>query len=450
MADHIRIRQGLDIPISGAPAQFIGQDIEPGNIVRQVALNGLDYIGLKPRLLVAEGDEVRIGQALFTDRRDPAVKFAAPASGRIIAINRGARRVLETVVIELADSEDSESFDVNVDDPDSLATSLQASGLWTAFRTRPYSHVPRADSRPRSIFVTAIDTNPLAVDPAILISHKAVAFHRGMQALPQLTNGPVFLCTAQEAGFAVPEVERLQQVGFSGPHPAGLPGTHIHHLDPVSSERTVWHIGYQDVIAIGEFLHSGKLPVDRVVALGGHQLKQPRMVSTRLGASLNDLMADELNGLGRRRMISGSVLNGRNAGGHNAFLGRFHHQVTVIDEGGQRRFLGWSQLFSRDYSTSNILLKSRGQQKTFDYSSARNGRFSGMLPMRIFDGLLPMDILPSPLFRALLVMDTDRAQALGCLELSEEDLALCTFACPAKTDYGGALRANLEHIEKHG
>ena len=212
----------------------------------------------------------------------------------------------------------------------------------------------------------------------------------------------------------------------------------------------MWHIGYQDVIAIGEFLHSGKLPVDRVVALGGHQLKQPRMVSTRLGASLNDLMADELNGLGRRRMISGSVLNGRNAGGHNAFLGRFHHQVTVIDEGGQRRFLGWSQLFSRDYSTSNILLKSRGQQKTFDYSSARNGRFSGMLPMRIFDGLLPMDILPSPLFRALLVMDTDRAQALGCLELSEEDLALCTFACPAKTDYGGALRANLEHIEKHG
>jgi Na+-transporting NADH:ubiquinone oxidoreductase subunit A len=177
---------------------------------------------------------------------------------------------------------------------------------------------------------------------------------------------------------------------------------------------------------------------------------RPRLVATRNGASIKQLLAGELLGGSKCRIISGSALNGRNAAGNNHFLGRYHNQVTVIEEGGKRKFFGWSGLSNKGYTASGMYRKSTGHTRQHDFSTARNGRFSGMLPMRVFERLMPLDILPSPLFRALLVMDTDQAQALGCLELAEEDLALCSFACPAKTDYGGALRATLEHIEKQG
>jgi Na+-transporting NADH:ubiquinone oxidoreductase subunit A len=450
---HIHLKDGLDIPISGVPEQ----SIYPGCSVQHVALSGLDYHGLKPKMLVAEGEWVRHGQPLFIDKHDPAVQFTAPGTGTVVAVNRGARRALETVVIRLAADESEEiTFDSFTDeeigsmDRNTAAGQLLASGAWTSFRTRPFSRVPASGGIPRSIFVTAIDTQPLAADPRMVIREDMEAFNTGLLILSRLTKGRVFLCTAADWDIQSPPVERLQTVRFSGPHPAGLPGTHIHFLDPVGADRVVWQIGYQDVIAIGQQFSTGRLNTHRVVAIGGEPLKHPRLIRTRLGASINDLVAGEYEDPESCRLISGSVLTGRTAACSKAYLGRYHVQVAVIREGRSRRFLGWLGSASRRYSASGTLLKQTGHKRKYSFTTAQNGRFSGMLPVRVFDKVVPLDILPSSLFRALVVRDTDQAQALGCLELEEEDLALCSFVCPAKYDYGAILRLNLEQIEKEG
>jgi Na+-transporting NADH:ubiquinone oxidoreductase subunit A len=453
MSLRIRIRHGLDIPISGTPEQ----SVYPGPPIQHVALSGLDYLGLKPKLLVAQGDTVGLGQALFVDKRDPAVQYGSPGQGTVVAVNRGARRILETIVIRLEEfSVPDLSFDALTDeeirrlDRDSVASRLHESGLWTAFRTRPYSHVPLAHSIPRSIFITAIDTQPLAADPRVMIQPEATAFASGLLVVSHLTPGAVHLCTGPGWDISIPEMEHLNQVEFAGPHPAGLPGTHIHHLDPVSPDRTVWHIGYQDVIAIGKLFATGKIHTERVIALGGDRISEPRLISTRLGASTNEIVKDRIKNPDTCRVISGSVLTGRLAAGNLAYLGRYQNQLSVIREDGHRSLFGWLGLLPRLYTASSILLKKTGHSRKLPFTTSQNGRFTAMLPLGLFDKVMPLDILSSPLLRALMVKDTDQAQALGCLELDEEDVALCSFVCPAKYDYGAVLRTNLEQIEKEG
>jgi len=453
MTSRVRIRCGLDIPISGSPEQSIHQ----GPIIQHVALSGLDYPGLKPKLLVAAGDPVGLGQPLFIDKRDPVVQYSSPGQGTVVAVNRGARRVLESIVVRLEDSGVKEmSFNALTDEEirrqnrDSVASRLHQSGLWTAFRNRPFSQVPAAHSRPHSIFITAIDTHPLAADPRAVIRPEAGAFTSGILAVAQLTSGTVYLCTAADWDTLVPEIEQLRQVEFTGPHPAGLPGTHIHYLDPVGPDNSVWHIGYQDVIAIGKLFATGKIHCGRVIALGGDGVTEPRLISSRLGASTDEVVCHGVEDQESCRVISGSVLSGRNARGSHAYLGRYHNQVVVIPEGGGKSLFGWLGLHPRQYTAATKSLKKTRHERKFVFTTAQNGRFSGMLPLSVFDQIMPLDILPSPLFRALMVRDTDQAQALGCLELDEEDLALCSFVCPAKYDYGVVLRINLEQIHREG
>jgi Na+-transporting NADH:ubiquinone oxidoreductase subunit A len=458
----IRIKKGLDIPLPGAPEPAI----DAGRPVHTVAVLGGDYAGLKPRMQVQVGDRVQLGQSLFTDKRDPEVMFTAPGSGKVTAINRGARRVLQSIVINLDDSAGEESSGIdsrfaNLPDsapatiaPDELRSALFTSGLWTAFRTRPYNKVPQSDSEPRSIFVTAIDTQPLAADPAIVVTAHREAFPHGLQVVARLTEGPVFLCTGPDWSEPLVENQQIRHVEFSGPHPAGLPGTHIHHLDPVGAGRTVWHIGYQDVIAIGKLFGEGRLWVERTIALGGENFERSRLVTTRLGASINDLIAGELNPAAANtrppRLISGSVLNGRTAADDEAFLGRYHLQISAIADGGQRKLFGWLNLLARSYSFAGLFKRRQNQKKLPPFSSSRNGRPTALVPVDAFERILPLDLLPVPLLRALLIRDTDQAQALGCLELDAEDLALCSFVCPGKIDYGAALRINLDQIEREG
>jgi len=449
----IRIRTGLDIPVAGEPEQVL----YPGPGVKHVALCGVDYVGLRPRMLVEVGDAVGLGQSLWEDKRDPAVNYASPGRGRVVAINRGARRVLESVVVRL---EHSASADVTFEpltsrqtealDRGQIVERLLRSGLWTAFRTRPFSRVPPSESAPRSIFVTAIDTRPLAPDPAVVVAADIQAFVTGLLLLTRLTQGPVWLCTAPGWQFTLPGIDRVQLVTFAGPHPAGLPGTHMHFLDPVGPGRTAWHIGFQDVTALGRLFRKGTIDTSRVVSLCGTCVKEPRLVTTQLGASLEELLAEGLCANSICRTISGSVLGGRAARGTLAYLGRYHDQVSVLQEGGAAYPFGWMGLFPRRFTIAPTFSRQSGFRRRFPFSTTQNGRFAGMLPMRVFDRVMPLDILPSPLLRALLVKDTDRAQALGCLELDEEDLALCSFVCPAKNDYGAALRINLDQIEREG
>ncbi len=444
----IKIKRGLDLPLAGAPEQRI----EPARAVRSVAVLGCDYHGMKPTMAVQVGDRVRLGQVLFSDKKNPGVHFTAPGAGVVSAIHRGEQRVLQSVVIDL-EGDDAVEFarydaaQLPALDPQAVRDNLQQSGLWTALRTRPFSKVPAVDAMPSSIFVTAIDTHPLAADPAVVIGERPADFANGLAVLARL--GKVHLCKASGVGLSGEVQANVQPHEFAGPHPAGLAGTHIHFLDPVSAGKSVWQIGYQDVIAIGALFSRGQLDVTRVVALGGPVVDKPRLLRTRLGASLEELTAGELQA-GSNRIISGSVLGGRTSRGAFAFLGRYHVQVSCLHEGRERELLHYLRAGVNKHSVLNIFVSKLMGGRKLAMDTSTNGSPRAMVPVGNYEAVMPLDILPTQLLRYLIVGDTEMAQKLGCLELDEEDLALCTYVCAGKYEYGPILRDNLARIEKEG
>ncbi|HCI5427088.1 TPA: Na(+)-translocating NADH-quinone reductase subunit A [Enterobacter hormaechei] len=445
-----RIRKGLDLPISGVPEQHV----TTGASIHHVAIVGDDYVGMRPAMLVQEGDRVIKGQALFEDKKNPGVMFTAPASGTVVAIHRGERRVLQSVVIQIEGDEKREfarfdAADLATLSHDVVQTQLLESGLWTALRTRPYSKTPVPGTVPAAIFVTAIDTNPLSADPQPLILAERKAFDAGLTVLTRLTPGKVHVCQASGGKLGGHPQGQVAFNEFAGPHPAGLVGTHIHYLEPVSLTKQVWHLNYQDVIAIGKLFTTGELCAERIIAIGGPQATQPRLVRTLLGADLTALLAGETKE-GENRIISGSVLSGRHATGPMAWLGRFHLQVSVVLEGRDKELFGWVLPGAEKYSVTRTTLGHFLRHKLFNFSTSTNGGERAMVPIGNYERVMPLDILPTVLLRDLLAGDTDGAQALGCLELDEEDLALCTYVCPGKYEYGPILREVLTRIEQEG
>ncbi|CAM7701291.1 Na(+)-translocating NADH-quinone reductase subunit A [Leclercia adecarboxylata] len=438
------------MPISGIPLQ----QILPSATPRHVAIMGDDYIGMRPTMLVQEGDSVTKGQALFEDKKNPGVLFTAPASGTVVAIHRGERRVLQSVVIRLEGDRQREFTRYDVADLPSLTrqavqAQLLESGLWTALRTRPFSKTPVPGTMPAAIFVTAMDTNPLSADPQPLILAQRQAFDAGLTLLTHLTDGKVHVCQENGGKLGGHPQGKVTFNTFAGPHPAGLPGTHIHFLEAVSLTKQVWHLNYQDVIAIGKLFTTGELYTDRVIALGGPQMRNPRLVRTCLGADINDLLVDETLE-GENRHISGSVLSGRHAVGAHAYLGRFHLQISVVKEGREKELFGWVMPGKEKFSVTRTTLGHFLRNKLFNFSTDTHGGERAMVPIGNYERVMPLDILPTLLLRDLLAGDTDSAQALGCLELDEEDLALCTYVCPGKYEYGPVLREVLTRIEQEG
>lgn len=446
----IKITKGLTLPIAGMPSQQITSQVA----VKRVALLGEEYVGMRPSLAVREGDRVQKGQTLFEDKKNPGVCFTAPAAGVISAIHRGERRVLQSIVIDV-DGDDAVQFPRYA--PDDLAglsretvqQQLLTSGMWTALRTRPFSKTPAPNSVPAAIFVTAIDTNPLAADPQPIIFAQREAFDAGLTLLASLTDGKVHVCQASGGKLGGHCSGQVTFNQFAGPHPAGLAGTHIHFLEPVSLTKQVWHLNYQDAIAIGRLFLEGELSSERVIALGGPQVKEPRLIKTCSGVSLDELLAGELLD-GENRVISGSVLSGTRAQGPHAFLGRFHLQVSVVKEGREKELFGWVMPGKDKFSITRTTLGHFLKHKLFNFSTDTNGGERSMVPIGNYERVMPLDILPTILLRDLLAGDTDSAQALGCLELDEEDLALCTYVCPGKYEYGPALRSVLTQIEQEG
>ena len=444
------IKKGLDLPIAGRPEQ----KITDGNSVKSVALLGSDYVGLKPKMMVAEGDKVKLGQVLFSDKKNLGVNFTSPGAGIISAIHRGDKRALLSVVIELKGNQ-QESFNSYSEAElanltiDQVKENLLASGLWTSFVTRPYGKVPAVDSIPSSIFVTAIDTRPLAADPSVIIKERANDFANGLSVVSKLTSGKTYLCKATGADIA--SHTAVQVAEFSGPHPAGLPSTHIHFIDPVNVNKFVWHIDYQAVIAIGALFTSGKLNVERVVSLAGPTVNNPRLVRTRVGANLQDLVAGELQDV-ENRVISGSVLYGHEAAGPVAYLAANDLQVSALKEGRDRELFGWIVPGTQKYSAMNVYVSSKDRQtgRQFPLTTDKNGSNRAIVPVGVYESVMPLDILSTPLLKAIVVGDSDTAQSLGCLELDEEDMSLFTFVDPGKHDFAPVLRANLTKIEKEG
>ena len=441
------LRKGLDLPISGAPKPETVETCD----VTSVGLVGADYLGIKPRIAVAERDQVVAGTPILFDKDNPEAQVVSPVSGRVRGVTRGARRKLISVVIDV-DEEPQAPLDFSevgaASTREGLIERLCAAGLWTSFRTRPYSKIPTPDSTAAAIYITATDTEPLAPDPALAINADAAAFEAGVKAVAELTDGPTYLCQSADAPLPGSGAPGVEAVNFTGPHPAGLAGTHMHFLTPHLADRFVWTVGHQDVIVIGRLMLTGVYDPSCIVALTGPACKNPRLVRTVAGASLMDLCADDLPDY-PVRMISGSVLSGRAGEGADAYLGRYARQVTLIEEDKKQIPLGWLRPMISKYAVQPVLGSAR-DRSAFPLTSNLNGGRRALGPLGTFEELMPQDFLPTQLLRALLVMDTDQAQLLGALELDEEDLGLVGFACPAKYEYGIALRDCLTKIEKEG
>jgi Na+-transporting NADH:ubiquinone oxidoreductase subunit A len=446
----INIKKGLILPITGEPEP----KVYPAAPVTLVALLGQDYPGMKPTLAVRVGDRVKLGQVLFADKKMPKIQYTSPGSGKVIAINRGEKRLFLSIIIELK-GEDAIVFKTFTKNKiaalsrQHIISLLLESGLWTALRMRPFGKVANPDDEPHSLFITAMDTNPLAPCMETIVNRRPEEFTAGLEILSKLTGGTLYLC--QAAGARIPSIDnkQLSITEFAGPHPAGLVGTHIHFLDPVDRHKTVWTIGAQDVIAVGHLFSTGQLSMERVVSLAGPSVKKPRLIETRLGAHVPELTKGELLP-GENRLISGSVLSGRTAADAVAFLGRYHQQISVIREDRERVFLGWLSPGMNLYSIKNIVLSKLYRNKKFNFTTNLNGALRSIVPIGSYEKVMPLDILPTHLLRALAVTDVESAENLGCLELEEEDLALCTFVCPCKVEHGENLRKTLNLIEKEG
>ena len=457
-------KNGLDLPITGAP----DQTIETAPSCTSVAVIAADFHGMKPRMLVQTGESVKRGQTLFEDRKNPGVFFTAPGAGTVTAINRGAKRVLQSVVIELNSNERSGTLDeddyaiftsykeVQNRDPASMdRTAVQnllvESGLWTALRARPYSRVAPVDGAAKALFVTASDSEPLSADVDTVLEGHQAEFELGLSVLSKLTEGVTYLCkTAGSKVTPGTAASCVQVEEFAGKHPSGTTGFHIHTLAPVNRHSQVWHIGYQSVIAVGHLFATGKLSAERVVALGGPAVKSPRLLKTRPGASIDELVAGQLSEK-ENRVLSGSVLSGRVASGEiHGYLGSYTNQISALEEGREREFLGWLSPGANKFSLIPTFISKLMGNKAFNFTTTSNGSHRAMVPIGMYEKVMPLDIMPTFLLRAIEVGDVERAEQLGVLELDEEDLALCTFVCPCKINWSSHLRKTLTQMEKEG
>ncbi|MEO1934644.1 MAG: Na(+)-translocating NADH-quinone reductase subunit A [Myxococcales bacterium] len=466
MALH-KIEKGLDLPIPGKPLQVVRE----GAPTTQVAVMADDFPGMKARMCVAEGDTVKRGQALFEDRKIPGVIHTAPGSGRVIGIHRGEKRVLHSVVIDLSDGERQgepgpdefasfSSYQGAAADSltgEQVRALLVESGLWTAIRERPYSKVPSPDGTAEALFITATDTNPHAPLPEVALEGRMDDFALGADLLSRLVDGPTYLCVSEHSEIADHAPKGVQVEEFAGPHPSGTVGLHIHQLRPVNRQRKVWHIAYQDVAAVGQLFTTGRLDVTRVISIAGTRVEDPRLERTRIGARVSEIVSADIAEIQRAdpgieiRAISGSVLSGKRTHGDAFdFTGRYDRQISLLEEDRENVFLGWLTPGSNLFSITGIYLSKIFKPERFRFTTTTNGSPRAMVPIGLYERVMPMDILPTFLLRALIVGDIERAEQLGVLELDEEDLALCTYVCAGKTNYGPLLRQNLDMIEKEG
>jgi len=447
-----RIKRGLDLPLGQKPPT---DKIDTSKDVKHIALLGADYIGLRPRFNVSPGDHVKRGEVLFTDKKNSAVKFTSPGSGKIQSINRGEKRKFLSIVIELDEKEEEILFpcykEKNIPglSPSNVKDILTDSGLWTSIRQRPFGKIADPNIVPRSIFITAMDTNPLAPPVDVMLKGRELFFMTGINILSILTQGKLFLCKGESDSIPEPENSRVEVHTFIGPHPAGNPGTHIHLLDPVFRGRIVWHVHAQDVADMGELFLTGSVPVFKIISIAGKGVKYPGLFRVRKGSSVSELLDGNLKE-GKFRNISGSVFNGHCAAGHEDFLGEYHNQITVISDDIKRPFLGWMGPGLHAYSVKNAVLSKFIPKNRYEFDTGTHGGTRAIIPIGSYEKVNVFDIEPAYLLRALAVDDLDEAEKLGCLELTEEDLALLTFVCPSKIDHGANLRRVLTKIEKEG
>jgi len=445
----IRIKRGLDIPIAGGLTETA---IENGPTATRIAVLAQEAVGIKPKMLVRSGDQVQIGTPLFYDKRDPEVLFTSPACGKVAEVNRGERRRLLSVSVDCqADSSQVELEIPGESDSQQLWRSkLAKTGWWPALRQRPFDSVARLGDEPQALLVTAMDTRPLAPSPLTVLAGRESAFQTGIKALKNLVDCPVWLCHKAGEDWSALTADDIQVQTFSGPHPAGNAGVHIHSLSPVGGDRKAWHVGYQEVADLGDFLATGKLATQKVIALVGPAAHNPRLLRVAKGADLAQITKDESNAE-ETRMISGCVLSGLHSEGSSpqAYLGARSNQVTLLDSQTHKKFVDWPNPLAGTHTVSNAVF-SKFFRRKFAMNVDSNGSPRAIVPIGAWEPLMPMDILPTQLIKALASNDLMGSEKLGVLEVVEEDLALCEYADHSKTEISTLVRNMLTRIEKEG
>ena len=447
MSKDIRIKKGLDIKLKGAAEKLYAQ-IDPPDTV---AIKPTDFHGVVPKLLVKTGDEVKAGSPLFYDKDNERVKFVAPVSGEVVEINRGAKRKILEVKI-LADKENSyQSF--KKEDPatlnrEQIVDMLLESGAWPFIRQRPYATIANPNDIPKSIFISAFNTAPLAADNDFIIHGMDEAFQAGLNALNRLTDGPVHLNIDGKTNpdIAFTNAKGVQVNRFKGPHPAGNIGVQIHHIDPINKGEVVWYLYPQDVVLIGRVFLEGKFDASRIIALTGSEVKKPKYYKTFVGAAVKNIL-DGTTEEGKKRFISGDVLTGT-AVEAIGYLGFYDSQITVIPEGDQPEFMGWLAPGLNKFSVSRTFFSWLMPNKEYALDTNMHGEERAYVMTGEYERVLPMDIYPMQLLKAIMVGDIEAMEALGIYEVAEEDLALCEVVCTSKINVQELLRQGLDLIKK--
>ena len=448
MAELIRIKRGLDIKLKGKAGQIFGK-LEPATLF---SVRPDDFQGVKPKVVVKEGDAVKAGTVLFYDKENPEMKFVSPVSGTVLAVNRGDRRKVLDLRIQSDGANASEPFEKC--DPSKLSAEkvkeiMLSSGFWPFIKQRPYDIVADPKQEPKAIFISGFDTAPLAPEYDYILEGKLEEFQLGVNALAKLTKGKVHIgINIENASKVYKGTKGVQIHEFEGPHPTGNVGVQIHHIDPVNKGEVVWCVNPQDVVTIGTAFKKGLYDFSKIIILAGSCVKKPTYYRTTYFAQLSNLFESNVLNPENARFISGNVLTGRQIA-PDGFLGAYDSQVTVIPEGNQSEFLGWImprlKKFSVNHSYFSWLL---GSSKEYDLDTNINGGQRAFIMSGEYDKVFPMDILPEFLVKAILAKDIDRMEQLGIYEVAPEDFALCEFVCTSKIETQRVVREGLDFLRK--
>lgn len=448
MANLIKLRKGLDINLKGKAAAEVVAVKEPGFY----ALCPDDFTGVTPKVVVKEQEYVMAGGPLFIDKNHPEVQFVSPVSGVVTSVERGARRKVLSITVEAAQEQDYEELgkeDVSKMDAVSVKAALLKSGMFAFIKQRPYDIVVVADPTvaPRAIFVSAFDTNPLAPDFELALKGEEANFQTGLDALAKIAKTYLSISVNQKA-VALTQAKNVTLTVFDGPHPAGNVGVQINNIAPINKGETVWTIDPQAVIFIGRLFNTGHVDLTRLVAVTGSEVKKPSYCKLKVGALLTNVFAGNVSTDKNLRYISGNVLTGKQITA-NGFLGAFHSQVTVIPEGDDvHEMLGWIMPRFDQFSTSHSYFSWLMGKKEYTLDARVKGGERHMIMSNEYDRVLPMDIMPEYLIKAIIAGDIDRMEALGIYEVAPEDFALCEFVCSSKMELQRIVREGLDMLRR--
>jgi Na+-transporting NADH:ubiquinone oxidoreductase subunit A len=446
MSKTIRLKKGLNIRILGKAELILEEAPNAG----MYALKPAEFPGLTPRLMVIPGQEVKAGDPLFRDKNTPEICFVSPVGGIVTAVNRGERRRILEVVVKA--DQTIGTCDFGKSDPDKMDAAqikelLLKSGLWPFIKRRPYGILARHNEVPKSIFVSCFDTAPLAPDYQFILKGQESVFQTGINVLSKLTHGKVHIGLPYDSSHIFSGMKNAEITMYDGPHPAGNAGVQIHHTDPVNKGDVVWTIHPQDLLFIGRLFETGKVDFSKIIALAGSEVKSPRYYKTIVGANLAPLVEGKLHANSENRIISGNVLTGKKVQPDD-FLGFYDDLVTVIPEGNYYEFLGWAKPRTKQFSMSHAYFSWLMPGKMFKPDANLHGEKRAYVMTGQYEKVVPMDILPVQLIKAILADDIEKMEKLGIYEVIEEDLALCEFVCTSKTEVQDILRSGINLMIK--